>query len=89
MRLKLTVEVWHRGDWYLARCPELDFVSQGTTPDEARQNLLEVIQIQFEEMSALGTLDDYLAEHGYKRDDGILIPSSEMVGLEKSVFQVA
>ncbi|HFD38321.1 MAG TPA: type II toxin-antitoxin system HicB family antitoxin [Anaerolineae bacterium] len=58
MRLKLTVEVWHRGDWYLARCPELDFVSQGTTPDEARQNLLEVIQIQFEEMSALGTLDD-------------------------------
>jgi len=28
----------------LARAPELDFVSQGKTPEEARKNLLEVIR---------------------------------------------
>lgn len=56
MNLKFTVEIWDKGQWYVARCPELDFVSQGPTAEEARRNLLEVIQIQFEEMARLGTL---------------------------------
>lgn len=30
-----------------------DFVSQGPSPEQARRNLLEVIEIQFEEMDAL------------------------------------
>jgi predicted RNase H-like HicB family nuclease len=60
MDLKITIEIWQKGRWYVARCPELDFVSQGATQTEARHNLLEVIQIQFEEMNVLGTLEDYL-----------------------------
>jgi predicted RNase H-like HicB family nuclease len=65
MELDYTVEVWRKGDWYVAKCPELDFVSQGKTQDEARENLEQVIQIQFEEMAETGTLDEYLAECGY------------------------
>jgi predicted RNase H-like HicB family nuclease len=64
MELDYTVEVWRKGDWYIAKCPELDFVSQGKTQDAARANLEEVIQIQFEEMAETGTLDEYLAECG-------------------------
>ena len=64
MELDYTVEVWRKGDWYVAKCPELDFVSQGKTQDEARENLEQVIQIQFEEMAETGTLDEYLAECG-------------------------
>ena len=46
--------------WFIAKCPELYFISQGTTRNEAKKNLLEVIQIQFEEMDDIGTLNEYL-----------------------------
>lgn len=59
MQVKLTAEVWQRGDWFIAKSPELDFVAQERTADEARQNLLEVVQIQFSEMRELGTLNEY------------------------------
>jgi len=88
MVLRCTIEIWNKGQWYVARCPELDFISQGSSPEEARHNLLEVVQIQFEEMSRLGTLEDYLSECGYIRDNGTLVPQSEMIGFEKSAVQV-
>jgi hypothetical protein len=66
----------------------LDFVSQGPSAVEARRNLFEVVQIQFEEMTALGTLEEYLSECGYKRDNGSLIPQSDLIGFEKSAVQV-
>ncbi len=62
MELDFTLEVWRKGNWFVAKCAELDFVSQGKTQDEARKNLVEVIQIQFEEMAETGTLDEYIAE---------------------------
>jgi predicted RNase H-like HicB family nuclease len=62
MELNLTIELWKKGKWYVARSPELDFVSQGKTREEARKNLEEVIKIQFEEMTEMGTLQDYLKE---------------------------
>jgi predicted RNase H-like HicB family nuclease len=78
MLLKLTIDIWGKGLWYVARSPELDFISQGRSPEEARRNLLEVIQIQFEEMSRLGTLDDYLSECNYIRVNGSLMPQTEI-----------
>jgi len=89
MELEITIEVWQKGKWFIARCPELDFVSQGSSPEEARRNLLEVIQIQFEEMRALGSVEDYLLECGYTRDNGTFVSHSEMVGFEKSAVKVA
>jgi predicted RNase H-like HicB family nuclease len=54
MQLKITIEIWRKKEWYIARCPELDFVSQGKTASEARYNLYEVMEIQFEEMADNG-----------------------------------
>lgn len=88
MQLKTTIEIWHKGEWYVASCPELDFVSQGPSREEARRNLLETIDIQFEEMRALGTLEDYLSECGYIKQDDTFIPQSEMVSFERSSVQV-
>ncbi|MDM8551301.1 type II toxin-antitoxin system HicB family antitoxin [Desulfobacterales bacterium HSG2] len=68
MQLNITIEVWKKEKWFVARCPELDFVSQGKTRDEARNNLLEVIEIQFEEMA------DYLAECGYEKRTDMFVP---------------
>lgn len=82
MEIDLTIQVWQRERWFVATCPELDFVSQGDTREEAKENLIEVVQIQLEEMAELGTLDDYLAECGYVRQDGHLTRQSEMVDVE-------
>ncbi len=45
------IEIKKKGKWYIARVPEFDFITQGATIEEARKNLLEVIDIQLEEMS--------------------------------------
>jgi len=88
MNLNVTIEVWHKSKWYIAKCPELDFVSQGKTREEAKSNLLEVIQIQFEEMGQIGTLDEYLSECGYEKQNNTIIPKTEMIGFEKYSLQV-
>ena len=89
MKLKTTIELWQKGNWYIARTPELDFVSQGKTVEEAKKNLLEVIGIQFAEMKEMGTFEDYLAECGYVIKDDTIEPENEMIGFERRMLQVA
>ena len=86
MKISITIEIFKKGKWYIARTPELDFVSQGYTPEEAKKNLLEVIEIQFEEMKDMGTLKDYLEECGYGDvEDPIELISIEKREISKSV----
>lgn len=89
MKLEIFIEVWKKGQWFLARAPELDFISQGKTVEEARKNLIKVISIQFEEMRNMGTLDEYLLEYGFEIKNKELVPQSEMISLEKSVIMVS
>jgi len=89
MDLNITVEIWKKGKWFIAKCPELDFISQGKTSDKAKKNLIEVIKIQFEEMEEMGTLDDYLAECGYEKRNNNIIPLMEMIEYGKYSLQVA
>ena len=88
MKLKMTIEIWEKGTWFIAKSPELDFVSQGRSPEEAKRNLLEVVEIQFEEMKEMGTLDEYLQECGYKLENGNAIPMTEMVSFQKQAFEI-
>lgn len=46
MKLNITIELWQKENWYLDKSPELDFVAQGKTAEEAKSNLFEVIKIQ-------------------------------------------
>ncbi|MBI4847958.1 MAG: hypothetical protein HY808_05185 [Nitrospirae bacterium] len=89
MKLRATIELWQKGDWCIARMPELDFVAQGRTIEEAKANLSEVVKIQFEEMRGMGTLDDYLAECGYVIKGDTVEPENEIIGFEKQTMQVA
>jgi predicted RNase H-like HicB family nuclease len=88
MELNLTIELWRKGEWYIAKSPELDFISQGKTSEEARKNLIEVINIQFQEMEEMGTLEEYLAECGFEIRDDTIIPKSEVIGFERSSLQI-
>jgi predicted RNase H-like HicB family nuclease len=89
MKLKATIELWQKGKWCLAKAPELDFVAQGASLEEAKKNLLEVIRIQFAEMREMGTLEEYLKECGYIIKDDTIEPENEIIGFERQVLQVA
>ena len=78
-----TVEIWKEGRMFTAYCPELDVASCGHTPDEAKKNLKEVIEIQLEETAKLGTLNDFLAEAGYVIEDEVLKTEKKVVRFEE------
>ena len=88
MDLQLTIEVLKKGEWYIARAPELDFVSQGSTHEEAKNNLFEVIRIQFTEMKEMGTLENYLLECGFESNNDERTPKTEIVEVGMSVVTV-
>jgi len=87
--LKVTIETWQKGRWFLAKIPELDFVAQGRTLDEAKTNLFEVVKIQFDEMREQGSLDEYLSECGFLIKGDTIEPQTEIMGFEKHLLQVA
>ena len=43
----MTASVWPEGEWYVAQCLEVDVASQGTTEEEALENLREAIELHF------------------------------------------
>jgi predicted RNase H-like HicB family nuclease len=46
--LHLTVVVSREGDWYVARCLEIEATSQGQTVEEAIANLRDVVEVYLE-----------------------------------------
>jgi predicted RNase H-like HicB family nuclease len=46
--MKFTVAVTHEEPWFVARCLDVDVVSQGETVDEALANLEEALGLYFE-----------------------------------------
>ena len=45
---QFTAIIEREGDGYVALCPELDITSQGSTVEEARDNLVEALELFFE-----------------------------------------
>ncbi len=48
---RLTAIIEREDDGYVALCPELDIASEGTSVDEARNNLIEALTLFFETAS--------------------------------------
>jgi predicted RNase H-like HicB family nuclease len=68
-KIIVTAEILKEGNMFTAYCPELDVASCGHSPDEAKKNLSDVIGIQLEETSKLGTLKDFLSDRKVSRVD--------------------
>jgi predicted RNase H-like HicB family nuclease len=47
MKQSFTASTWREGEWYIAQCREVDVVSQGTTEDEALDNLRDALELHF------------------------------------------
>ena len=48
---QFTAIIEREGDGYVSLCPELDIASQGNTVEQARNNLVEALELFFETAS--------------------------------------
>ena len=48
MNKKITAVITRDGDLYVAKCVELEVVSQGRTVEEAKENLKEAVELYIE-----------------------------------------
>lgn len=47
--VQLTASVVQEGEWFVARCVEVDVVSQGRSVEEALDNLREALELYLED----------------------------------------
>ena len=83
MRIQITEELWKEGSMFVSYAPELDIAACGETAQQAKDNLQEVIQINFEEMKKLGTLEKFLIDAGFdirEHTDDVFRPNKELIG---------
>jgi predicted RNase H-like HicB family nuclease len=64
MQKQLTAIIERENDGYVSFCPELDIASQGSTIEEARENLREALDLFFESASP-GEIQQRLHEEIY------------------------
>ena len=46
--MEFTTAITHKGDWFVARCLEVEVTSQGESADLAVENLKEALELFFE-----------------------------------------
>ena len=59
--LRLTAAITPDGDWFVARCLDVEVASQGHTIDEALTNLREALELYFEDEPAPETHEPIVA----------------------------
>ena len=47
MKQNFTASIWQEDEWFVAQCVEVDVASQGTTEDEALENLRDALELHF------------------------------------------
>lgn len=70
----LRVDIKREDSCYISYCPDLELSSFGETPEKALKNLGEVIEIFFEDIIQRDTLEEVLAECGWKRIPSKAVP---------------
>jgi predicted RNase H-like HicB family nuclease len=49
--MRFTAAITHEGDWYVARCLEIEVTSQGNSIEGALANLKEALELYLEDAS--------------------------------------
>lgn len=69
---QFTAIIEREGEWYVATCPELDIASQGMTVEEARDNLVEAIEL-FLEVADPSEIQERLHNEVFVTQVGVLV----------------
>lgn len=70
----LPVTIFKEKDAFVAYTPALDLSSVGKTEDEAKRMFTEAVESFFEELKALGTLEEVLENLGWTKHDNTFEP---------------
>ena len=52
MKRQFSASITREGDWYIAQCIQVDVASQGTTEDDALDNLRDALELHFSSPTA-------------------------------------
>jgi predicted RNase H-like HicB family nuclease len=63
----IPVSFFKEGDAYIAYCPILDLSTSASTFKKVKERFSEVIEVFFEELVDMGTLDEVLANLGWTK----------------------
>lgn len=70
----LPVTLFREGEYVVAYSPVLDLSSTGRTEEEAKTMFAEAVEVLFEELEEMGTLEGVLKDLGWTRAKGLLQP---------------
>ena len=85
MNKQVTAIIRREGDAFVAQCPELDFASQGSTIEQARDNLREALVLFFETASSAEISARLQKEVYVKRLEIVVPPLAKPPNLAKAV----
>ena len=64
---KLPVEIFKEGGLFIAYCPALDISTSAESLAEVRKMFAEMVNIFFEEVIKMGTMDEVLSQCGWRK----------------------
>lgn len=70
----LPLSIIREGDSFIAYTPALDLSTSGQTFAEAQRNFAEAVQIFFQELVEMGTMDDVLTDLGWHKQENTFVP---------------
>lgn len=74
IKLNLPVSFIRESDQFVAYTPALDLSTSGATLEDAKKNFNEAVELFFDEIVAMGTLEDVLLDLGWKKQENSFIP---------------
>ena len=74
IKFSLPVSILKEGKTFVAYTPALDLSTSGDSLKGARKNFNEAVNLFFEELVELGTLEEVLANLGWKKQNNVFEP---------------
>ncbi len=74
IKFALPVSILKEGNSFIAYTPALDLSTFGDTFEDARKNFDEAVNIFFEELVEMGTIDEVLAGLGWQKQNNTFMP---------------
>lgn len=72
--VNLPVTIFKEGDTFIAHTPVLDLSTSAGTFEQAQKRFVEAVEIFFEELVDMGTLDEVLSSLGWQKNQSKWTP---------------
>ncbi len=74
IKFGLPVSILKEGDSFIAYTPALDLSTAGDTFEDAQKNFNEAVNIFFEELAEMGTINEVLEGLGWQKQNNTFTP---------------